>query len=113
MKVNLYVLSDWSTVTCSGPRSLFLSLLSAPLHPPPPPTINGPSFLITSWTLIDLHQFVSHQGFPEQRRLPHITHNIYVLLRQRKMATSERWKKGGENIKKEDSRKDDDKQLSL
>lgn len=43
--------------------------------------LNGSVSLITSLILIDLYQFVSHQGFPEQRSLCHITHNINALLR--------------------------------
>lgn len=74
----------WSSETCCALPSPLPSI--CPLTPLPTNThlINGPGSLITSWILIDLHQFVSHQGFPEQRCLRHIIHNIYALLRLEK-----------------------------
>lgn len=69
-------------------RPSFSSALYLPLTPLPTNThlINSPGSLVTSWILIDLHQFVSHQGFPEQRCLCHIIHNIYALIRLGKTA---------------------------
>lgn len=76
----------WSSETCCALPSPLPCI--CPLTPLPTNThlINSPGSLVTSWILIDLHQFVSHQGFPEQRCLCHIIHNIYALLRLEKTA---------------------------
>lgn len=74
----------WSSETCCALPSPLPCI--CPLTPLPTNThlINSPGSLVTSWILIDLHQFVSHQGFPEQRCLCHIIHNIYALIRLEK-----------------------------
>ena len=47
----------------------------------------------TSWNLIELRQFVSHQGFPEQRRLPNITYSIYIIKAKENDQVKERKRK--------------------